>query len=100
MVFHANRAARHIDSDCSEHAFLLCTVPAGIELAAGTWQRKAVLSRGAAADSTRGGLMIAHPQSSPRDLVKIVDLLLPELQRRGRIRTRHEGRTLNENLLS
>jgi hypothetical protein len=42
--------------------------------------------------------MIAHPQHTPRDLLSVVDLLVPELQRRGRFRTAYEGKTLMENL--
>jgi alkanesulfonate monooxygenase SsuD/methylene tetrahydromethanopterin reductase-like flavin-dependent oxidoreductase (luciferase family) len=52
-----------------------------------------------AADS-RGGFMIAHPYTTPRDMMDIIDFLIPELQRRGRFRTRYEGRTLRENLSS
>jgi FMN-dependent oxidoreductase (nitrilotriacetate monooxygenase family) len=48
---------------------------------------------------SRGGFMLGHSQAAPRDhLVNIVDLLVPELQRRGRFRTRYTGRTLRENL--
>ncbi|HEV8016796.1 MAG TPA: NtaA/DmoA family FMN-dependent monooxygenase [Stellaceae bacterium] len=47
---------------------------------------------------SRGGFMIAHPQSTPRDLLNVVDFLVPELQRRGRFRTAYEGATLTENL--
>ncbi len=50
------------------------------------------------ATGSRGGFMIAHPQSSPRDLLNVVDFLIPELQRRGRFRTEYEGATLMENL--
>jgi FMN-dependent oxidoreductase (nitrilotriacetate monooxygenase family) len=50
------------------------------------------------ATGSRGGFMIAHPQATPRDLLAVVDLLVPELQRRGRFRTAYEGRTLRENL--
>jgi FMN-dependent oxidoreductase (nitrilotriacetate monooxygenase family) len=45
---------------------------------------------------SRGGFMISHPHVSPRDLMSIVDLLIPELQRRGRFRRRYTGRTLRE----
>jgi hypothetical protein len=31
-------------------------------------------------------------------ITNIIDLLVPELQRRGRYRTSYEGRTLRENL--
>jgi FMN-dependent oxidoreductase (nitrilotriacetate monooxygenase family) len=50
------------------------------------------------ATGSRGGFMIAHPQSSPRDLLNVVDFLVPELQRRGRFRTEYEGTTLKDNL--
>jgi alkanesulfonate monooxygenase SsuD/methylene tetrahydromethanopterin reductase-like flavin-dependent oxidoreductase (luciferase family) len=50
------------------------------------------------ATGSRGGFMIAHPQSTPRDLVNIVDFLVPELRRRGRFRTQYTGKTLRENL--
>ncbi len=50
------------------------------------------------ATGSRGGFMIAHPQSSPRDLLNVVDFLVPELQRRGRFRTEYEGATLKDNL--
>jgi FMN-dependent oxidoreductase (nitrilotriacetate monooxygenase family) len=50
------------------------------------------------ATGSRGGFMIAHPQATPRDLLNIVDLLVPELRRRGRFRESYEGRTLRENL--
>jgi alkanesulfonate monooxygenase SsuD/methylene tetrahydromethanopterin reductase-like flavin-dependent oxidoreductase (luciferase family) len=49
---------------------------------------------------SRGGFMIVHPQAVPRDLLNVVDLLVPELQRRGRFRKSYEGRTLRENLAS
>ena len=50
------------------------------------------------AGGSRGGFMVVHPQAVPRDLLNVVDYLVPELQRRGRFRTRYEGRTLRENL--
>jgi alkanesulfonate monooxygenase SsuD/methylene tetrahydromethanopterin reductase-like flavin-dependent oxidoreductase (luciferase family) len=46
----------------------------------------------------RGGFMIAHPQVTPGDLVDVVGLLIPELQRRGRFRTEYEGDTLRDTL--
>lgn len=52
------------------------------------------------AGGERGGFMIVHPQAVPRDILSYVDLLVPELQRRGRFRTRYTGRTLKENLVS
>jgi long-chain alkane monooxygenase len=51
-----------------------------------------------AATGSRGGFMLGHTVSTPLDLVKIVDLLVPELQRRGRFRRKYRGRTLRENL--
>jgi hypothetical protein len=43
--------------------------------------------------------MLTHSQCGPRDLLhNIVDLLVPELQRRGRFRRAYTGRTLRENL--
>jgi FMN-dependent oxidoreductase (nitrilotriacetate monooxygenase family) len=50
------------------------------------------------ATGSRGGFMLGHTVSMPRDLIGIVDLLVPELQRRGRFRTAYAGRTLRENL--
>lgn len=50
------------------------------------------------ATGERGGFMIAHPPGTPRDLLNVVDFLVPELQRRGRFRKEYEGKTLMENL--
>ena len=51
------------------------------------------------ATGSRGGFMLGHSQCGPRDLLhNIVDLLVPELQRRGRFRSAYTGRTLRENL--
>jgi len=50
------------------------------------------------AGGSRGGFMMVHPQAVPRDLLNVVDLLVPELQRRGRFRKSYEGRTLRDNL--
>jgi len=50
------------------------------------------------ASGSRGGFMIAHPQQTPRDLLSVVDFLVPELQRRGRFRKDYTGATLMENL--
>src|SRR5262245_32115248 len=38
------------------------------------------------------------PLTFPRGLIEFVDLVVPELQRRGLFRTAYEGRTLRENL--
>lgn len=50
------------------------------------------------ATGSRGGFMIGRPLSMPGDLAAVVDLLVPELQRRGRFRKAYRGRTLEENL--
>ncbi len=50
------------------------------------------------ATGSRGGFMLGHTVILPTDLEAIVDLLVPELQRRGRFRTKYRGRTLRENL--
>ena len=50
------------------------------------------------ATGCRGGFMLGHTVSLLHDLHGIVDLLVPELQRRGRFRTEYTGRTLRENL--
>jgi alkanesulfonate monooxygenase SsuD/methylene tetrahydromethanopterin reductase-like flavin-dependent oxidoreductase (luciferase family) len=50
------------------------------------------------ATDCRGGFMISHPYATPRDMMDIIDFLIPELQRRGRFRTRYEGKTLRESL--
>jgi alkanesulfonate monooxygenase SsuD/methylene tetrahydromethanopterin reductase-like flavin-dependent oxidoreductase (luciferase family) len=50
------------------------------------------------ATGSRGGYMIEHPTTSPRDFLNVVDFLVPELQRRGRYRTVYEGKTLMENM--
>jgi FMN-dependent oxidoreductase (nitrilotriacetate monooxygenase family) len=49
---------------------------------------------------SRGGFMVSHPQATPRDILNVVDFLVPELQGRGRLRTSYEGATLRENLLT
>ena len=51
------------------------------------------------ATGSRGGFMLSHSQAESRlHLLNIVDLLIPELQRRGRFRRAYTGRTLRENL--
>ena len=47
----------------------------------------------------RGGFMFGHVPSLPDDLVTLVELLVPELQRRGRFRAEYRYKTLRENLL-
>jgi FMN-dependent oxidoreductase (nitrilotriacetate monooxygenase family) len=50
------------------------------------------------ATGSRGGFMLGHVVSMPDDLAAIVELLVPELQRRGRFRYEYRGKTLRENL--
>jgi FMN-dependent oxidoreductase (nitrilotriacetate monooxygenase family) len=50
------------------------------------------------ATGSRGGFMLGHVVSMPGDLAAIADLLVPELQRRGRFRREYKGATLRENL--
>ena len=50
------------------------------------------------ATGSRGGFMLGHTVSFPPDLIAITDLLVPELQRRGRFRTEYKYKTLRENL--
>jgi FMN-dependent oxidoreductase (nitrilotriacetate monooxygenase family) len=51
------------------------------------------------ASGSRGGFMLRHSQAEQIEMLhNIVDLLVPELQRRGRFRTAYTGRTLRENL--
>ncbi len=47
---------------------------------------------------SRGGFMFASAPTTPHDHIQVVDLLIPELRRRGRFRTEYEGKTLKENL--
>ncbi|HTI02597.1 MAG TPA: NtaA/DmoA family FMN-dependent monooxygenase [Acidisoma sp.] len=57
-----------------------------------------ILEEAFEATGSRGGFMLGHTVSVPDDLIRIVDLLVPELQRRGRFRTEYRGRTLRDNL--
>jgi long-chain alkane monooxygenase len=50
------------------------------------------------ATGSRGGFMLGHTVSMPLDLIGIAELLVPELQRRGRFRTGYRYRTLRENM--
>jgi FMN-dependent oxidoreductase (nitrilotriacetate monooxygenase family) len=50
------------------------------------------------ATGENGGFMIAHPMGVPRDLLNVIDFLVPELQRRGRFRRDYRFATLRENL--
>ncbi|WP_428483191.1 NtaA/DmoA family FMN-dependent monooxygenase [Rhodopila sp.] len=68
-------------------------------IAGSTTQMADLLQRKFEATGSRGGFMFGHIVSLPADLVAIVDLLVPELQRRGAFRTAYRYRTLRENLL-
>jgi alkanesulfonate monooxygenase SsuD/methylene tetrahydromethanopterin reductase-like flavin-dependent oxidoreductase (luciferase family) len=50
------------------------------------------------ATGSRGGFMIGHPISMPGDLLDMVAYLIPELQRRGRFRTKYRAETLRETM--
>jgi FMN-dependent oxidoreductase (nitrilotriacetate monooxygenase family) len=50
------------------------------------------------ATGERGGFMMSSLATAPREVLNVVDYLVPELQRRGRFRKRYTGRTLRENL--
>jgi FMN-dependent oxidoreductase (nitrilotriacetate monooxygenase family) len=50
------------------------------------------------ATGERGGFMMSSIAAAPREVLNVIDYLVPELQRRGRFRTRYTGRTLRENL--
>jgi FMN-dependent oxidoreductase (nitrilotriacetate monooxygenase family) len=50
------------------------------------------------ATGSRGGFMIGQSIAVMADLNAVVELLVPELQRRGRFRREYIGRTLRENL--
>lgn len=56
------------------------------------------LERRFEATGSRGGFMLGHSVALVADLTGIADLLVPELQRRGRFRREYAGRTLRENL--
>jgi long-chain alkane monooxygenase len=51
------------------------------------------------ATGKRGGFMLGHTVAMPLDLINVVDLLVPELQRRGLFRREYRGLTLRDNLL-
>lgn len=45
------------------------------------------------------GAVSCLPIRSPRNFLNIVDYLIPELQRRGRFKSRYQGKTRRENLV-
>ena len=52
------------------------------------------------AGGRNGGIILARPTSVPRGFMDFVDYVVPELQRRGLVRTKYEGSTLRDNLNS
>jgi FMN-dependent oxidoreductase (nitrilotriacetate monooxygenase family) len=57
-----------------------------------------ILEERFAATGSRGGFMLGHPVAMPHDLIRIVDLLVPELQRRGVYRKEYRYTTMRENM--
>lgn len=51
-----------------------------------------------AATGERGGFMLSSLAAAPRDVLNVVDFLVPELQRRGRFQTRYGEGTLRQRL--
>jgi len=51
------------------------------------------------ATGERGGFMLSSLTAAPRDVLNIVDFLVPELQRRGRFQTRYGEGTLRQRLV-
>ena len=51
------------------------------------------------ATGERGGFMLSSLTTAPRDVLNIVDFLVPELQRRGRFQTRYGEGTLRQRLV-
>lgn len=49
---------------------------------------------------TNGGFMLARGFSAPGNLREFVDLVVPELQRRGLVKKKYSGATLRDNLLN
>jgi alkanesulfonate monooxygenase SsuD/methylene tetrahydromethanopterin reductase-like flavin-dependent oxidoreductase (luciferase family) len=47
-----------------------------------------------------GGFMLARGFSAPGNLQEFVDHVVPELRRRGLVKTKYAGATLRENLLA
>ena len=76
-------------------------VLAAIVLLAGTAAQVAdKLEENFAATGSRGGYMIGNPLSMPASYTDIIDLLVPELRRRGTMGPAYPGSTLRANLAS
>ena len=88
-----------IDLDEFMHQGLMAATSYGTTTAGTAAQIADELEERFEGSGSRGGFMLRHSQGEQIDaLHNIVDLLVPELQRRGRFRTAYTGRTLRENL--
>jgi FMN-dependent oxidoreductase (nitrilotriacetate monooxygenase family) len=88
-----------IDLDEFMHQGLMAATSYGTTAAGTAAQLADQLEERFEGSGSRGGFMLRHSQAEQIDaLHNIVDLLVPELQRRGRFRTAYTGRTLRENL--
>jgi FMN-dependent oxidoreductase (nitrilotriacetate monooxygenase family) len=88
-----------IDLDEFMHQGLMAATSYGTTAAGTAAQLADQLEERFEGSGNRGGFMLRHSQAEQIDaLHNIVDLLVPELQRRGRFRTAYTGRTLRENL--
>ncbi len=88
-----------IDLDEFMHQGLMAATSYGTTVASTAAKIADELEERFEGSGSRGGFMLRHSQAEQIDaLHNIVDLLVPELQRRGRFRTAYTGRTLRENL--
>lgn len=88
-----------IDLDEFMHQGLMAATSYGTTVAGTAAQLADQLEERFEGSGSRGGFMLRHSQAEQIEaLHNIVDLLVPELQRRGRFRTAYTGRTLRENL--
>jgi FMN-dependent oxidoreductase (nitrilotriacetate monooxygenase family) len=88
-----------IDLDEFMHQGLMAATSYGTTVAGTAGQLADQLEERFEGSGSRGGFMLRHSQAEQIEaLHNIVDLLVPELQRRGRFRTAYTGRTLRENL--
>jgi len=88
-----------IDLDDFLHHGLMAATSYGTTVAGTAAQIADDLEERFEGSGSRGGFMLRHSQAEQMDaLHNIVDLLVPELQRRGRFRTAYTGRTLRDNL--
>jgi FMN-dependent oxidoreductase (nitrilotriacetate monooxygenase family) len=88
-----------IDLDEFMHQGLMAATSYGTTVVGTAVQLADQLEERFEGSGSRGGFMLRHSQAEQIDaLHNVVDLLVPELQRRGRFRTAYTGRTLRENL--